>query len=457
MSLLKSAIDGGKPFFVTLAFLAALTVALRIIPIATLISLPVAQQEEAIVISDAIHYHVFAQQIREHGLLSLYHEGVNRPDILALRLPLYPLIIRMLYGIFGAYPIAVLLFQILVEAGTVMLLTLFVRQLSGSTPAAALAGFLYAINQYVIVMTGALFAEVVFNIAFLAITIFWHTTTQHPTLRNHLLLGGALGLITLIKPIGFLLTFLLVSLLYIFQVRGNSYVKRLAYVLASVGVFCLMISPWQLRNYLLYHEYSLTYQQGTDLLLHRVSFLRSAIEREDIPTSRKVLSALVVDDPNYFVKAKHQQEVAISYISSHFSEFLQTHLRGMRHFFLPNVYTVCIPPTRTLTMPYLFMEQHGINQVTLIRFCMASNIATGLQHIAAFFFALFLLAKGRYRNMAIYTLACAFFFANMWGIASMDVRAIIPMIPLTLIMISCGTAVIAKHFLHRRAVHAARS
>ena len=166
---------------------------------------------------------------------------------------LYPLYLAGTYALFGVHPLAARVVQALIAGPlTAWLLYRLGRRLFNPTVALAAAG-LSAVYAYFIYYAAALMTESFFILCVLAALDSALELAEKPSWKTALSLGIALGLgILLRQTLLLFLPFLLLWLLW--QARGRI---RWFHLALPLLVIALLIAPWTVRNYLVFHRFVL--------------------------------------------------------------------------------------------------------------------------------------------------------------------------------------------------------
>jgi 4-amino-4-deoxy-L-arabinose transferase-like glycosyltransferase len=166
---------------------------------------------------------------------------------------LYSLFLAGVYAVFGFHPLAARVVQALIVGPlTAWLLYRLGRRLFNPTVALAAAG-LSAVYAYFIYYAAALMTESFFILCVLAALDSALELAEKPSWKTALSLGIALGLgILLRQTLLLFLPFLLLWLLW--QARGRI---RWFYLALPLLVIALLIAPWTVRNYLVFHRFVL--------------------------------------------------------------------------------------------------------------------------------------------------------------------------------------------------------
>ena len=175
------------------------------------------------------------------------HQPIQR------RGPLYPLLIGLLYLIFGVHVWIVHLAQAVMFGATAWLVYDMGRRLFASQRAAIIAGVACALNPLLLRYVATLHCEAF--LIFLFTLMVWQTVRfrERPTVLNGVLVGAAAGLTCLVKAVALVYPAVFAALLALELFRANRQ-RALAAIpwvpLALMFVsMAAVISPWTIRNY----------------------------------------------------------------------------------------------------------------------------------------------------------------------------------------------------------------
>jgi 4-amino-4-deoxy-L-arabinose transferase-like glycosyltransferase len=169
-----------------------------------------------------------------------------------LRTPGYPAFLAVVYYLFGHSYTAAFVFQALVDALSAVLITLIGLRLM--SPGVALTGgILYATYPYSAFFCGVLSQDILLTLTVLVVLYLTaRVDPARPRLSQWLLVGLAIGAAALVKSFMILLA-LVPALLVLLVVSG---VRRRIAALAMVGIgAALMVSPWVVRNYVVFRSF----------------------------------------------------------------------------------------------------------------------------------------------------------------------------------------------------------
>lgn len=187
------------------------------------------------------------------------------PD--SVRMPLYPLIIVAIVTLFGSYK-ALLVIQAIIGSITALLSWLLAKEFLNAH-LSALVGFAIAIEPLSAYLTGTILTETLFTAVFLCAVYFFLRYLKNTRLVILALSTLLLGLATLIRPTTQYVPLIMLAILFWSGggVLGKRAVKE---VLIVLGVFCLILSPWIYRNYVVFGSSELTAQTSSTLYAYLV-------------------------------------------------------------------------------------------------------------------------------------------------------------------------------------------
>lgn len=191
--------------------------------------------------------------------------GVLHPDTGMYRPPLYGLFLAGIYRIFGHNLALVRIAQAIL--GTITCYLLYVLGCKmGEKLVGLLAAGLFAIYPLFVFFSGVLMAETLLilltTISFVCCVVFW----QKSTVTMAMVFGGTVGLSALCKPV--LLPWLPPVLFYWWRKSRLTPVQRASRVLTVIGVICLIILPWTVRNHIISGEFvPISTNMGINLLV----------------------------------------------------------------------------------------------------------------------------------------------------------------------------------------------
>ena len=258
---------------------------------------------------DSIGYFRLAENLRHHGVFSRSEQPPFAPDNVLT--PVYPLFMAALLslarGSLWIIPIAQGLLNSLAAV-----LVFKIGESMFSRRAGFFAGIFYALDLSALVHSFSLLTESLFTFLFLTANFFLMRYVQKPSVKSLIFSAALFGISTLCRPVA--LYYGVVAAIILFFVKRQppktpgqqphslppalrstlfaprSWPSALRPVLFSL-CFALTISPWFIRNKIIFDVFNLTSLQGINLLLVNVAYLKAAQESLDYATAERLLEA----------------------------------------------------------------------------------------------------------------------------------------------------------------------
>lgn len=167
---------------------------------------------------------------------------------------LYPLYLAAMYSLTGYHPLAARLLQATVGGALMCLLVYLIGRRVANEKVGLIGAALAAVNGYFIYYSAALMTETFFIVLLLASLYVGLELKEKPSLTRWLLLGLAIGMASLLRQTILLIVPFLLA--WLFWELKNQGVRWWHFVLPIVVVI-LVITPWTVRNHLVYHEFLL--------------------------------------------------------------------------------------------------------------------------------------------------------------------------------------------------------
>lgn len=191
------------------------------------------------------------------------------PTPTAFTLPGYPLFLAGIYKVFGMEPTPVNVVRI-VQAFLSTLIVLEIIILGSilrQRTVGLLAGYFAAVYPPFIWMSGFLLTECLFSFLLISSLLLFISALKSSSPSGILVTGIVLGVSSLVRAVG--ISFTLPLILVILFYCGSRYYKKgiKMALLLTVGVI-LVVSPWLIRNYKVFHEpFGLSAETGHVFLL----------------------------------------------------------------------------------------------------------------------------------------------------------------------------------------------
>ena len=198
---------------------------------------------------DAREYETLARNLLNVGKFSLEPTAPYHPD--ALRTPLYPLFIAVIYFFLGHNPLIVAIVQVLIS----MIPLLLIWRLDFlDSETKRWTGILYVFNVNIAFYAVQLLSEILFMVLLISgLTLVYFFKGE--TRASHFMAGGLfLGLATLTRPIVVFLPVIIAAFLLV-SLRTNRLVMRL---ILFLFVYSAVVSTWCIRNLLVFDRFFLS-------------------------------------------------------------------------------------------------------------------------------------------------------------------------------------------------------
>jgi 4-amino-4-deoxy-L-arabinose transferase-like glycosyltransferase len=235
---------------------------------------------------DSIGYYRLAENLRHHGIFSRSERPPFLPDNVIT--PVYPFFLAALLflaaGSLWIIPVA----QGLINSLAAVFVLKTGKRLFGQR-AGFIAGICYALDPSALVHTFSLLTESLFAFLFLLANFFLVKYIQQSSLKNLILSALLLALAALCRPVA--LYYFLVVAIILFVTGQQTFVYRTKTVTLYVFIFTVTLSPWLIRNKLIFGATNLTSIQGNNLLLINAAHLKAAQEDLDYATAERLLEA----------------------------------------------------------------------------------------------------------------------------------------------------------------------
>jgi 4-amino-4-deoxy-L-arabinose transferase-like glycosyltransferase len=174
----------------------------------------------------------------------------------AFRVPGFPIFIAAVFKVFGQTLLPVRLVQALLGTGTVALTYLVARRIVSSR-AAIMASATVAIYPALLLYSVYLMAETLFSFLIVLAALLWLTRLRWASAFAGLVLGAA----TLTRSVGLAMV-LAMGITELWRLPAREHVARTFWGLINVAALCLgfaiVLLPWAMRNYAIYHRIVLT-------------------------------------------------------------------------------------------------------------------------------------------------------------------------------------------------------
>jgi len=251
----------------------------------------------------------------------------------AFRAPVYPLFLAGIYSLFGHKPNVAIIFQLILSSLTCILVyyigEVFIRRGVGF-----IAGLLLALDFPTAIYGNLIMTDMLFTFLFLAsiyfILKFFREGKRKQLIYSAILLGAS----ALCRQV--IIYFAFVMALSFIVVYRRNFIKALLNYSIYILIFLAAVSPWAIRNYIVYDNLSFSIALGGNLLFYNAAYLEAykrggyehldAIRKEMQEETNEIFTERDITSP--FEKAKIYQELAVERILAAPALYTKIHLIG---------------------------------------------------------------------------------------------------------------------------------
>ena len=173
--------------------------------------------------------------------------------------PLYPFFLSIIYGFFGHSYAAVRIVQSIIGAFSCILIYSIGKKAIG----AAVGGIAALVSIFYLPFVksaGLLLTELIFTFLLLLVIFYLLKIREGPRFKNYVILGFLLGISLLTRSVTMLFPiFMLPVFIYLKDHDHSERLKKYAIILLFFG---LSITPWIIRNYIIYQKFIPASTQG---------------------------------------------------------------------------------------------------------------------------------------------------------------------------------------------------
>jgi 4-amino-4-deoxy-L-arabinose transferase-like glycosyltransferase len=259
----------------------------------------------------------------------------------ALRTPVYPVFIAIIYWIGGQDPLLIIAVQVVLGTLTVLLgYHLGIKVLS--KPVALMGAFLLAINMESITSVFYVLTETLFTILFLAGILSWINGYKNQNKYWVVVAAIFMGLSALCRPVAVYFPFLLTIGLLLD--KKIPWIRRGSDSVLFLGIFILCLLPWLLRNISVVGSPTLSTISSNNLLFYEANSLEANsrhISETAVREENKVRVAQMLVEQgwadNEGNRARVENILASQIILADPVRFLYVHLKSDLNGLLPDV------------------------------------------------------------------------------------------------------------------------
>ncbi|MEW6095879.1 MAG: glycosyltransferase family 39 protein [bacterium] len=199
--------------------------------------------------NDAVEYDALAVSLLNGDGYKYYSDGPPTAQIC----PVYPLFLASIYYLFGHDYQIVRIIHALIDGVTSLFIYLIALIIFKNHYVGLLSMMMFALHPTKLLYTGYILTETLFTFLLICFAFSLLCAFDAPSKKRFLLAGLLLGLATLCRPTTILFPFfILLTLCVIFW--GNK-IKIIIYFVTLLIGFWLILSPWIIRNYMVFHTF----------------------------------------------------------------------------------------------------------------------------------------------------------------------------------------------------------
>lgn len=285
-------------------------------------------------------YNVDARGYERLALNVLHGNGFTASEVRpfipeVLRTPGYPLFVAGVYSLVGVQPVAVALIQIVLDLGSVILLY-SIGSTIGSKRIALLASAVRAFDPAAVALSNSLMSETVFVFLVLLSLFFSHRLLvgKSLSLASAFWLGAAVAGCALVRPVGvyYGLLIALVLLILLWNKVPKLFLGK--FLLIYGFSFCLLLTPWVIRNHTLTGGFFFSTASSYNLLFENAVYVQAAVESSDPQNVRQekkeIFEALSASrDWNQYQASAAMQDTALSILLGNWQTSSMLFLKGL--------------------------------------------------------------------------------------------------------------------------------
>ncbi|MGQ0828253.1 MAG: ArnT family glycosyltransferase [Bacteroidota bacterium] len=290
---------------------------------------------DGIYIYDSYGYWQIAYNIVQHFSFSQSYSFPLEPDY--YRTPVYPLFIAFAEGI-GPEGFSIIVLQIVISIATCYFTYRIAVELTQNLFIGNVAALLVAIDLPSIVLANLVLTETLFS--FLLILSFYFFIKYLKENKNKQLIysGSFLGLTILCRPIAFFIPFLFAGFV-VFKQRKNisALLKQL---LLLFGFVLLVISPWLIRNKIVYDHYFLSVIREHNMLNYKGASIYAERYNYSLAKAQSTLRWKTYREfkgdahKQPYEYGKYIEKEGMKLIFEYPAIFIKHHMIGIANFFL---------------------------------------------------------------------------------------------------------------------------
>jgi 4-amino-4-deoxy-L-arabinose transferase-like glycosyltransferase len=379
------------------------------------------QDPQRFIGGDTSSYIRTAKALLYGGTFSVTLERPDLPE--TIRTPGYPIYLAACFAVFGVNLPIIVITQIFLSLGTIALVYGLVNSIGGYY-AAVISALLLAFDLPSITYTLQVLSETLFTLMLVALIASGITILINPYRKyNYMLAGIFLSMATMVRPISYYLIIPLGAGLVAWTIVSKLNWRAILIRLLLFGLpFLLIIGGWQLRNYLLIGDASVSQIEAVNMLAFRAAKIIALRDGTSMEEAIQTLGIKDITDIRIWhqevLLTDHWKEQALAIIKKYPGLFLRSSINGMLNVILGlgerpfmeiiNGELVTIGPVDDLTrLPVLaYLQKWAVDNRL---FFLAFLYALGYMFIIYLGVLLWLIMAIRQKHMTLIDLLC-------WGV-----------------------------------------
>ncbi len=209
---------------------------------------------------DEPQYIHLAQSLLEGGGYSLPPRGLT-----AFRPPVYPIFLAGVFAVTGVHVPAARFIQLVVSALTCVLIYYLIRACRLKGPAPLFGAIICALHPLHWILAGMLFAETLYFAALVALLLLCVRTSPDCSVLRAVAIGVVIGVIALLRSEAVLYLGLVPLWMLSWRISRR---RRAILTSAILAGGILTMSPWWVRNYMVFHRFIPLTTNGGVVLWH---------------------------------------------------------------------------------------------------------------------------------------------------------------------------------------------
>jgi 4-amino-4-deoxy-L-arabinose transferase-like glycosyltransferase len=238
------------------------------------------------ILADSLAYLDLTKSIQESGR----YESQLYQDEDLLRPPIYPYFLASIRTLFGPHNGTITFFQ-LILSGSICWMLFHMGRCMGRERAGLVAAWLYALSPNVTLWSLTIMSETLFSFLIAIALFLWIKYLQSSKALWLVWVGLALGLATLIRPIGLYLISLWALLVLVYFWRAFDLQRAAGLTMLFLLAGSVTILPWAIRNWRVHHQFTISNVTTKTFIEFNLAYVLADIEGIDREAAVKSVNA----------------------------------------------------------------------------------------------------------------------------------------------------------------------